>query len=120
MTVYEYIVSNNPQLAKDIIESFGYRVVDPRRMAENLQQLVASEGEEALKMVMANHPDKEIIVELFTEKKTPCKACEERTLIEKYANANGSEKSESKAVENNFSILFLAGVTILAVAILKK
>ena len=120
VTVYHYIADNSPKLAKQIIESFGYRVVDQRQMGNNLQQLVANEGEDALKMILEAHPDKDVILELFSEKQKSCHACKERTLIEKYANANGSEKSEAKLVENNFSILFLAGITILAVAIIKK
>lgn len=121
VTVYHYIAENNPQLAKQIIEHFGYQVVDPRRMGDNLQEVVALEGEDALRLVMNNHPDKAIILELFGESETPCKSCEERKIFDKYVNANGaSESLTAKAVENNFSVLFLAGITILAVAILKN
>ena len=119
-TVYHYIADHSPQRSKQIIESFGYRVVDPRTMGNNLQTLVAQEGEEAFNMIMGEHPDKDVILELFEQGEKPCEACKERTIFEKFANANGTEKSEAKSVENNFSILFLAGVTILAVAILKK
>lgn len=123
VTAYHYLAERSPETAKDIIEHFGYKVVDKTKMGDNLQLLVAQEGEDALRMVMNNHPDKDIILELFaTQDKTPakCEKCKERKIIEKFVNANGSDGSQAKSVENNFSILFLAGVTILAIAIIKK
>lgn len=126
--VYAYIADNDPLLAKQIIEHFGYRVVSTQNMADNLQQLVSEEGEEALKLIMNNHPDKEVIIELFSQSPAECVECNERSSIEKYSNsnsdtysnANGLRNTEASKVENNFSILFLAGVMILAVAIIKK
>lgn len=117
-TVYHYIADHAPSASRSIIESFGYRVVDPRRMGDNLRTLVANEGEDALTQVLALHPDKEVILELFSVEK-PCESCKERKIIEKYANASGSEKSEAKIATDNFSLLFLAGVTIIAIAIIK-
>lgn len=120
-TVYHYIAERNPHGAKAVIEGFGYRVVDRNQMGNNLQKLVATEGEEALKEVLELHPDKDVILEVFSEKSD---SNDLETILEKFVNANGSEKSEvkseAKAVTDNFSLLFLAGVTILAVAILKK
>lgn len=119
-TVYAYIADNDPLLAKQIIEHFGYRVVSTQNMADNLQRLVSEEGEEALKLIMNNHPDKEVILEMFSKETPECEICKEKSLIEKYSNASGSEKSEASKIENNFSVLFLAGVMILAISIIKK
>ena len=119
MDVYNYLAISNPQKTKDIINSFGYKITDPESMGGNLRTLVAKEGESALKKVIENHPDKEIILELFGEPETvSCKTCEERERFEKYLNASGSSPSEAKKTEQNFSILFLSGIMILTVAIL--
>jgi hypothetical protein len=64
MNIYEYIGRSNPTGSKQVIESFGYRVVNPKRMGDNLRMLVAQEGESALKAVVDLHPDKDLILEL--------------------------------------------------------
>jgi hypothetical protein len=124
MNVYKYIAEKDPYLAQQIIENFGYTCTN-NNMAENLRQLVASEGEPALVLLMNNHPDKDVILELFAPeaKNSECEVCKEKSMFEKYSNMNGSNNSqptEAKSVENNFSLIFLAGITILAFAIIKK
>lgn len=64
MTIYEYIARNNPIGAKRTIESFGYKVVNPKNMGDNLRMLVAQEGEPALKAIVDLHPDKDLILEI--------------------------------------------------------
>lgn len=66
MTIYEYIARNNPIGAKRVIESFGYVVTQPKKMGDNLRMLVAQEGEPALKAVVDLHPDKDLILEVFS------------------------------------------------------
>lgn len=122
--VYGYIASDNPQVAQKILSQFGY-VTQSKNLADSLRQLVAKEGEDALQVIMAYHPDKDIILELFGSD-TPCQECADKAVYEKYSNASGksgasyNESSPAKAIENNFSVLFLAGITILAIAIIKK
>ena len=65
MNFYEYIAKSNPYGAKAVINQFGYQVVDPRRMGDNLRMLVAQEGEPALKAIADIHPDKDLFVELY-------------------------------------------------------
>ena len=65
MDVYNYVAKNNPQKASEIISSFGYKVIDRNNMGKNLKSLVANEGEPALKMILENHPDKDVILELY-------------------------------------------------------
>jgi hypothetical protein len=65
MTMYEYIANTNPRGAKEIIQSYGYKVVNPRSMGANLRMLVAQEGEPALRNIVELHPDKEIILEVM-------------------------------------------------------
>ncbi len=65
MTMYDYIANTNPRGAKEIIQSYGYKVVNPRSMGANLRMLVAQEGEPALRNIVELHPDKEIILEVM-------------------------------------------------------
>jgi hypothetical protein len=126
MDVYNYIASTNPHKAQDIINNFGYRVVDNKNMGGNLKSLVAKEGEPALKMVLENHPDKEVILELYSPTadgkhySCGCNECKEKRMVEKFLNASGKESSEAKKVDSNFSLVFLAGVLVLSFAILSK
>lgn len=67
MNVYEIIAQNNPQVAQQIIESFGYEIKDNRNLGKSLSELVAEVGEPALKKIMYYHPDREVILELFSD-----------------------------------------------------
>jgi hypothetical protein len=121
VNVYSYIAQSNPYSAKQTIESFGYRIVDRNNMGKNLQQLVINEGEEALRAVMDNHPDKDIIIEMFANDAQPeKKPCGCKGTKDTYANASGTETApaiSAKTVEKDFSVLFLAGIIILALSI---
>lgn len=70
MTMYDYVAQSNPRGAKSIIESFGYKVANPRTMGSNLRMLVAQEGEPALRAIAEMHPDKDLIVEVFSKEET--------------------------------------------------
>ena len=63
--MYDYIAKTNPVGARQVIESHGYKVVNPRSMGGNLRMLVAQEGEPALRSIVELHPDKDIIMEVF-------------------------------------------------------
>ena len=65
MNIYEYIARSNPRGARMVIQEFGYRITDNKRMGDNLRMLVAQEGEPALKAVVDLHPDKDLILEVF-------------------------------------------------------
>jgi hypothetical protein len=121
MNVYDYVANSNPSQAKSIITSFGYKVKG-KDMGQNLKQLVSLEGEPALKMVMDNHPDKEIILEMFQVENEPmqCEVCKEREMFDRFLNATGGDNtiSDAKKSENNFNVVFLAGAMLVSFAIL--
>jgi hypothetical protein len=124
MTVYEYIAESNPAIALGIIEQLGYQHTGGT-LGNSLKEMVSKEGEPALKLILANHPDRDIIIEMFGKTEPSiipeCEICKEKKIVEKYLGTNGiATTSEAKTVENNFSLIFLAGVTILAFAIIKK
>jgi hypothetical protein len=95
MDVYKYIAESNPEVAKNVIESFGYEYANTPDMG--LSQLVAREGETALKKIMQNHPDKDIIIEMFSEKQvTPCGCGCGTRKQEGFLNVSGNDAPKEK------------------------
>jgi hypothetical protein len=126
MNLYQYVASNNPYTAKNIIESFGYEVTDKTQMGENLRYLVAMEGEPALERIMAEHPEKDVILEMFSKKESQhtscdCKSCKDKSLVENFMNASGAGVVEQQKTDNNLTpVIFLAGVMLIVITLLKK
>ena len=94
MNFYEYIAKANPVGAKSVIQQFGYRVVDGRRMGENLRMLVAQEGEPALRAIAELHPDKDLILDVFAPKKEDCGCKKGESFL-------GADATLTSAVLNN-------------------
>jgi len=134
-TVYDYIAQTDPNSAKRIIENFGYTVTNAKDMGANLKTLVNNEGEGALLSIMEAHPDKDIILELFTKKEDSSNASGnnnyntrrnnddfafERGL--QYANASGAQQQNTDAsnLASNTNTMIFASALILAVAIIFK
>lgn len=97
MNIYEYIARSNPRGARMVIQEFGYRITDNKKMGDNLRMLVAQEGEPALREIVKLHPDKDLILEVFNEKQEekPC-GCSE-----KKENFLGADATLSSAVLAN-------------------
>lgn len=130
-TVYDYVAVNNPSGAKRVCEAFGYRVTNPKNMSQNLKTLVNNEGEEAIKMIMDMHPDKDIILDMFSTKQKPvnnsqadCGCTKHNStakMLEQYLNANGrQENTEARALATNTNTIIFASALVLAVAIIFK
>lgn len=122
LTVYDYIAQNDPMTAKMICEHFGYSVSDPSIMGDNLKTLVNEEGEEAIRVIMDNHPDKDFILEYFGEKKKKKKegcGCKKKALDSSYHNASG-RSADSTIVATNTNTIIFASALFLAVAIIFK
>ena len=130
-TVYDYIAKSNPQDAKALCEAYGYRVTNHRSMSQNLKTLVNNEGEDALHSIMSLHPDKDIILEYFSEKPTQKEdkpsdcGCRMNSpyLLEHFLNASGrqqSDKSEANVLATNTNTIIFASALVLAVAIIFK
>lgn len=111
-SIYNYVASTNPQGAREVIQSFGYNIVDTKNMGNNLRQLVAREGEPALKAILAIHPERDVIMEMnkpeATEKKCGCGGNCGKS--EQFMNADGiitaagllsSNKHDANSVTND-------------------
>jgi hypothetical protein len=126
MSVYQYVAENNPMVAERIIDSFGYTIAKTPDMG--LSQLVANVGEPALKKVMENHPDKEIILEMFSnesndKKPCGCKYCTNRH--ENYLNVSGDTQEANKTksqdvMANQTNVILLVSALFISVALIYK
>ena len=100
MDVYKYIAESNPIGAQGVIESFGYEYANTPDMG--LSQLVARVGEPALVKIMENHPDKEIILEIFSkDTNTICKCGCNSKSQEGFLNISGGEVAKEKESTNS-------------------
>jgi hypothetical protein len=128
MTIYDYVAGTNPSEATRIINSFGYSVSDNRDMGANLRSLVANEGEPALKAVLSAHPDKNVLLEVFStpsvepQESCKCKGKGCSCKRDDYANASGSEGGITQASmsAHQTNVFLFAAALILAVAIITK
>jgi hypothetical protein len=128
MNFYEYIAKTNPSGSKKVINEFGYRVVDGRRMGENLRMLVAQEGEPALRAIAEMHPDKELLLEVFAPKDGDC-GCKKKG--ESFLGADGvlssavlsnnqqqQNQSDSTKLAMQTNAMLIAATIIIAAAII--
>ncbi|MGH2642317.1 MAG: hypothetical protein ACRDE2_00085 [Chitinophagaceae bacterium] len=100
MDFFDYIAECNPQATASIINSFGYDL-SGEDMGKSARDLVFYEGEDALKRLMQNHPDKDIILHY--------------NHLEKQINhiPAGHDHYENGNNSNNLMLVFLMGATIL-------
>ena len=127
MNFYEYIAKTNPVGAKSVIQQFGYRVVDGRRMGDNLRMLVGQEGEPALRAIAELHPDKDLILEVFAPKDGDC-GCKKNsesflgadaTLTSAVLNNNQQQmQSDSTKLAMQTNAMLIAATIIIAAAII--
>lgn len=130
MTVYDYIASCNPSGAKRVINSYGYRVINPSTMGRNLRLLVAQEGEPALRSILELHPDKEIIVDVFghsaesskTESKNFLNAdgATLETMFSTSKNAQANSDATNKMVLQGNTFLYVTAIVVVSAIVLKK
>lgn len=126
MSVYQYVAENNPANAERILDSFGYTIANTPDMG--LSQLVAKVGEPALKKVMESHPDKEIILEMFSNKISDkpscgCKSCNHNN--ENFLNASGNmpvpnQPKSQDTMANQTNVIILVSALFISVALIYK
>ena len=142
MNVFKYVADSNPNGAVQIINSFGYDVTSNSDLGKSLSELVAEVGEPAFKKVMENHPDKDVILELYgndnansieKNKECGCDSCQnKRRDMEhlNYLNATGSgkfaeEKSNSSTTNthllaNQTNVILVVSALFIATALILK
>jgi hypothetical protein len=132
MNIYEYIARSNPQGVRMVIQQFGYRITDNRKMGDNLRMLVAQEGEPALREIAKLHPDRDLILEVFNEPKEekPCSCKDKENFLGADATlssavlANNQQQNQASdstklAMQTN-TLVFLATAIIVTALIVNK
>lgn len=123
MNVYKYVAENDPNGAVSIINSFGYECVTTKDLGKSLTELVSVVGEPALKKVMDFHPDKEIILEMYSNKDScscpSCKASKNAYMNqERFLNVSGSEVVGQTKGDNTAIVLQTNGILIVSAIII--
>lgn len=123
MNVFKYVAESNPNGAVQIINSFGYDVTNTSDLGRSLSELVAEVGEPAFKKVMDFHPDKDVILELYSTNNSEhtttscgCDGCKNRARNNEYisylnATGNGTFADEKTNASNTTSTHLLANQT---------
>lgn len=137
INVYEYIAETNPYVVRSLLSKYGHGMENVRSKKDLgviLRQLVVMEGKPAFVDVMQNHPDREVILELFgnqkpgelyahadggSEKPCGCKKCNHNT-DNHYRNADGATAMAMLHSTSMTNIAIIAGALILAAAIISK
>lgn len=126
MNVYYYIADSNSDAANKFCNKYGYyqiRSID--ELAYCLQEIVANEGEGALKEIMELHPDKDVVLELFEKKseivstpvmEQPKKDCS--CMLN--ADGAGAQSNQGIASQTNVMILVAAMIVSIAIISMKK
>jgi hypothetical protein len=124
MRVYTYIVESNPNQAYEVCKKYGFfNIENEEQMADCLETIVAQEGESAFKEVMELHPDKDVLVELFTKKEEPApvKVEEPKQVSADGSNMNATGTQPSHLVnQTNTYILVAALIISVAIISMKK
>lgn len=138
MNVYTYIAEKNPYGAKAVCHSLGYKVTGVKNSSDLgycLAQIVDKEGEAGLKKVMEQHPDKDIICELFSEKNTSVNDMPKNyefagvnqnsnyhdQYAQRYVNFDGQREFQNSVISTSANnTVLIASALIIAVAIISK
>jgi hypothetical protein len=142
MNVFRYVAESNPNGAVQIINSFGYDVTSTSDLGKSLSELVAEVGEPAFKKVMDNHPDKDVILELYQsdntkekeDKSCGCDGCRNKNRDKdylQYLNVTGSgalanEKNPSSSstnthlLANQTNVILVVSALFIATALILK
>lgn len=121
MDLYNYIAQNNPDGALFVCRKYGYagNISSVEELAFTCKNMVASEGESAFVDLLKCHPDKEVIVEVFSEKKN--ELADVATKVESpKANATGDTNSGNLVNMTNTYILASAIIIAFAIFSIKK
>ena len=127
MNIYQYTAINNPNGARQVVESYGIRA-DKKLLPKQLAFVVAKNGEDALNKVASIHPDLPLFqkqIDGFKDKYK--KDSEEKS---NFSNANGQQiKDEIKSLKDSvtapkedtgkgkYELLIIGGIIVLGLAI---
>ena len=134
MNIYQYTATNNPNGAREVIESYGIRA-EKKKLSRQLAYVVSKNGEEALNKVASIHPDLGLFQKQIDDYKEKIKKdCEDKT--SSFSNADGqSIKAEITSLKSSMDgskqvvpdsgkskaeLLIIGGIIVIGLAIIFK
>jgi hypothetical protein len=129
--MYEYIAINNPYGAMSVLKSYGLKIRDKRNLGSALRKLVAQEGEPALRRIADLHPDKELIMDVYSNADGGCNCgCQNKSMGQdlKYnfvgadasTSVNNNQVSESTKLAMQTNAFLIVATIIIASAIITR
>ncbi len=101
--VFEYIVVNNPDGVRNLAQAYGYQCDSFDDGMSVVQDVAMNHGDGGFQDVMNLHPDKEIILGLFSSKKTS-KHCKLDGMLQPTNQASGGTSSTINTIPQNNSV----------------
>jgi hypothetical protein len=114
ITIYDYLASNVPQSAFDII-SEGNKIPKPKNSHElsvQLKKYVTKNGETGLLRLAEIHPDRELIETISIHN------IKEESKKDNFSNLSGSVSEKDKEYVNSTKILMVGGFILIGLAII--
>lgn len=117
--MFEYIASVNDAAVRNLLYSYGYNpenAYTPRDLSVYTEDLVANNGDKALVDLLNLHPDKEVILQVFTPDEDDDKECE----------SNKGKKEHCEGDKNRFNsqnimhLALLGSGVLVALALISK
>jgi hypothetical protein len=135
MNIYQYTAINNPNGAREIVESYGIRA-DKKGLSQQLASVVARNGQDALNKVAMIHPDLGLFqqqIDMFKEKIKKEHEDKSSNSNSNFWNMDGQMiKQEISDLKNNVSnangnekggdhkLLIIGGILVIGLAIVFK
>lgn len=114
--VFEYIVVNNPDGVRSLANAYGYQCDTFDDGMYVLEDIAMNHGDRGFQDAMNLHPDKDIILGLFSSKKTS-RHCKLDGMLQPTNQASGGTSTMQSTLPNNFMPAFNQTNTLLAVGI---
>ena len=121
MNVYLYIAQSNPDAANEVCKKYGYfEIENLDELSYCLQTIVAQNGESSLQEVLAMHPDKEVLLEIFEKKKDESVVEAVITPVPTDCSCNTSKNADGvpSASVNQTNTYIIVGALIVSLAII--
>jgi hypothetical protein len=132
MNIYQYTAINNPNGAREVVESYGLRA-DRKNLGKQLALCVAKNGDEALSKVASVHPDLPLFqkqIDTFKEKykkefeskddKSNFSNMDGQMIKHEITRLNDSMSNASGDKENSHKLLIIGGILVIGLAIIFK
>lgn len=143
MSIYEYIAETNPDAAEALCNKYGWTLQNMQSaqdLANCLHNLVAEEGEPAIVDLAGIHPDKDLIIEVYTGQNAviadgaaaggkthgcgcaSCKGKSDASAVEKMISATqgNAQGSSANPFLHQSNLMIIGGIVLIGLALVLK